>query len=54
MEKKWRKKVEGKEKNVNCMGNPGGHMYFRQDIILVKGLSKHTLNTYFSGCENRP
>ena len=26
-----------------------GHLYFRLDIILVKGLSKHTLNTYFSG-----
>ena len=26
----------------------GGHLYFRLDIILVKGLSKHTLNTYFS------
>ena len=28
---------------------PGGNLYFRLDIILVKGLSKHTLNTYFSG-----
>ena len=27
----------------------GGHLYFNLDIILVKGLSKHTLNTYFSG-----
>ena len=27
---------------------PGGHLYFRLDIILVKGLSKHTLNTKFS------
>ena len=26
----------------------GGHLYFRLDIFLVKGLSKHTLNTYFS------
>ena len=26
----------------------GGHLYFRLDIIRVKGLSKHTLNTYFS------
>ena len=25
-----------------------GHLYFRLDIILIKGLSKHTLNTYFS------
>ena len=27
----------------------GGHSYFRLDIILVKGLSKCILNTYFSG-----
>ena len=27
----------------------GGHLYFRLNMILVKGLSKHTLNTYFSG-----
>ena len=27
----------------------GGHLYFRLDIILIKGLSKHTLNTYFLG-----
>ena len=27
----------------------GGHLYFRLDIIRVKGLSKHTLNTYFAG-----
>ena len=26
----------------------GGHLYFRLDIIRVKGLSKHTLNSYFS------
>ena len=31
-------------------GKPGGgYLYFRLDIILVKGLSKHPLNTYFSG-----
>ena len=24
-----------------------GHLYFKLDIILVKGVSKHTLNTYF-------
>ena len=32
---------------------PGGHLYFRMDIILVKGLKKKKkkkhLNTYFSG-----
>ena len=32
----------------------GGHLYFRLDIILVKGLSKHTLNTHFSGMEIDP
>ena len=26
--------------------HPGAHLYFRLDIIRVKGLSKHTLNTY--------
>ena len=26
----------------------GGHLYFRLDIIRVKRLSEHTLNTYFS------
>ena len=33
---------------------PGGHLYFRLDIILVKALSKHTLNTYFSGTKIDP
>ena len=33
---------------------PGGHLYFRLDIILIKGLSKHTLNTYFSGMKIDP
>ena len=28
-------------------GRPGGHLYFGVNIILVTGLSKHTLNTYF-------
>ena len=32
----------------------GGHLYFRLDIILLKGLSKHTLNTYFSGMKIDP
>ena len=32
----------------------GGHLYFRLDIILVKGLSKHTLNTYFAGMKINP
>ena len=37
-----------------CFKNPintrggGGHLYVRLDIILVKGLSKHTLSMYFS------
>ena len=30
------------------------HLYFRLDIIFVKGLSKHTLNTYFSGMKIDP
>ena len=33
---------------------PGGHLYFGLDIILVKRLSKHTLNTYFSGMKIDP
>ena len=32
----------------------GSQLYFRLDIILVKGLSKHTLNTYFSGMKIDP
>ena len=32
----------------------GAHLYFRLDIILVKGLSKHTLNMYFSGMKIDP
>ena len=32
----------------------GGHLYFKVDIIRVKQLSKSTLNTYFSNCENIP
>ena len=32
----------------------GGHLYFRLDIIRVKGLSKHTLNMYFSGMKIDP
>ena len=32
----------------------GGNLYFRLDIILVKGLSKHTLNTYFPGMKIDP
>ena len=35
-----------------CRG--GGHLYFRLAIILVKGLSKHILNTYFSGMKINP
>ena len=29
-------------------------IYVRLDIILVKGLSKHTLNMYFSGMKIDP
>ena len=38
------------------MGGGRGHgrLYFRLDIILVKGLSKHTLNMYFSGMKKDP
>ena len=32
----------------------GEDLYFRLDIILVKGLSKHTLNIYFSGMKIDP
>ena len=35
-------------------GGGGEHLYFRLDIILVKRLSKHTLNTYFSGMKIDP
>ena len=31
-----------------------GYLYIRLDIILVKGLSKHTLNTYFTGIKIDP
>ena len=31
-----------------------GHLYIRLDVILVNGLSKHTLNTYFSGMKIDP
>ena len=42
-------------KKVYCKKPPGGgHLYFKLDIILVKGLSKHTLNTYFSGMNINP
>ena len=36
--------------------SPGGweNLYFRLDIILVKELSKYTLNTYFSGMKIDP
>ena len=37
------------QSTVESMMTPGGHLYFRLDIILVKWLSKHTLHTYFSG-----
>ena len=42
----------GCKKKLSFRG--GGHLYFRLDIILVKGLSKHTLNTYFSGMKIDP
>ena len=38
----------------NSDNPPGGHLYFKLDIILVKGLSKHTLNTYSSGIKMDP
>ena len=43
--------------NLPCnylLYSPRGHLYFRLDIILVKGLSKHTLNTYFPGMKIDP
>ena len=30
---------------------PRGHLYIRLDTILIKGLSKHTLSTYFAGID---
>ena len=43
------------KKKKNFWNNPGGgHLYLRLDITLVKGLSKHTLNTYFSGMKIDP
>ena len=39
-------------KNISLPGE--GHLYFRPDIILVKGFSKHTLNTYFPGVKIDP
>ena len=36
------------------INSPAGHLYFRLDIILVKGLTKHTLKTYFSGMKIDP
>ena len=35
-------------RNVVYSIRGGGDLYFRLDIIRVKGLSKYTLNTYFS------
>ena len=32
----------------------GGHLYFKLDIIPVKELLKHTLNTYFSDMKTDP
>ena len=39
----WYKKTKKK----NYLVKPRRHLYFRLDIILVKGISKHTLSTYF-------
>ena len=41
-------------KSSPILGPEGGHLYFRLDIIRVKGLAKHTLNTYFSGMKIAP
>ena len=35
-------------------GGGGGTLHFRVDIILVKGLSQHTLNTHFPGIKKDP
>ena len=35
--------------NVDSRKLLEGHLYFRLDIVLIKGLSKHTLITYFPG-----
>ena len=37
---------------IPCGG--GEHLYFRLYIILVKGLSKDTLDRYFSGMKINP
>ena len=42
------------QKSICAFIPGGGHLYFRLDIILVKGLSKYTLNTYFSGMKIDP
>ena len=39
---------------VTLLIKPGGHLYFRLDIVLVKGLTKHILDTYFSGMKIHP
>ena len=43
-----------REKCIYLVLTRGGHLYFRLDIIRVKGLSEHTLNTYFSGMKIDP
>ena len=35
-------------------GRGGGHLYFRLDIILIKGLSKHTLTKHFPDMKIHP
>ena len=39
---------------IESPGVGGSHLYFRLDIILVKGLSKHILITYFPGMKTNP
>ena len=46
--------ASSKSGSVNRNSARGGHLYFRLDIIRVKGLSKHTLNTYFAGMKIDP
>ena len=47
--KKKKKKTYGRWRYKSSFQSPRWNLYFRLDIILVKGVSKHTLNTYFSG-----
>ena len=48
----WGYFSNGSRRWMLCRGE--GHLYFKLDIILIKRLSKHTLNMYFSGMKIDP